>query len=56
MMNGRTRLYVITTGTMTVYRYIDAVLLLLVRLFHGAVGDRFIFLLDNTAFHRTLAV
>ncbi|GFX87803.1 DDE_3 domain-containing protein [Trichonephila clavipes] len=38
MINGRTRLHVVTNGTMTGQRYIDEVLLPHVRLFRGAVG------------------
>ncbi|GFT45496.1 DDE_3 domain-containing protein [Trichonephila clavipes] len=37
-------------------RYIDAVLLPHVRLFRGAVGDKFVFMDDNATCHRTLAV
>ncbi|GFV91040.1 transposable element Tcb2 transposase [Trichonephila clavipes] len=43
MINGRTRLHVVANGTMTGQRYIDEVLLPHVRLFHGAVGDKFVF-------------
>ncbi|GFU86758.1 transposable element Tcb2 transposase [Trichonephila clavipes] len=43
-------------GTMTGQRYIDEVLLLHVRLFRGAVGDKFVFMDDNATCHRTLAV
>ncbi|GFW53939.1 HTH_Tnp_Tc3_2 domain-containing protein [Trichonephila clavipes] len=42
-INGRTRLHVVANGTMTGQRYIDEVLLPHVRLFHGAVGDKFVF-------------
>ncbi|GFY07049.1 transposable element Tcb2 transposase [Trichonephila clavipes] len=41
---------------MTGQRYIDEVLLPHVRLFHGAVGDTFVFMDDNATCHRTLAV
>ncbi|GFX38653.1 transposable element Tcb1 transposase [Trichonephila clavipes] len=41
---------------MTGQRYIDEVLLLHVRLFRGAVGDKFVFMDDNATCHRTLAV
>ncbi|GFT76444.1 transposable element Tcb1 transposase [Trichonephila clavipes] len=44
MNNGRTRLHVVANGTMTGQRYIDEVLLPHVRLFHGAVGDKFVFM------------
>ncbi|GFT70431.1 transposable element Tcb2 transposase [Trichonephila clavipes] len=37
-------------------RYIDEVLLPHVRLFRGAVGDKFVFIDDNATCHRTLAV
>ncbi|GFU11094.1 DDE_3 domain-containing protein [Trichonephila clavipes] len=37
-------------------RYIDEVLLPHVRLFRGAVGDKFVFMDDNATCHRTLAV
>ncbi|GFU48296.1 hypothetical protein TNCV_2318731 [Trichonephila clavipes] len=37
-------------------RYIDEVLLSHVRLFRGAVGDKFVFMDDNATCHRTLAV
>ncbi|GFU77377.1 transposable element Tcb1 transposase [Trichonephila clavipes] len=43
-------------GTMTDQRYIDEVLLPHVRLFRGAVGDKFVFMDDNATCHRTLAV
>ncbi|GFV01737.1 DDE_3 domain-containing protein [Trichonephila clavipes] len=47
MINGRTRLHVVANGTMTGQRYIDEVLLPHVRLFLGAVGDKFVFMDDN---------
>ncbi|GFU23182.1 transposable element Tcb2 transposase [Trichonephila clavipes] len=56
MINGRTRLHVVANGTMTGQRYIDEVLRPHVRLFHGAVGDKFVFIDDNATCHRTLAV
>ncbi|GFT61899.1 transposable element Tc1 transposase [Trichonephila clavipes] len=56
MINGRTRLHVVASGTMTVQRYIDEVLLPHVRLFRGAVGNKFVFMDDNATCHRTLAV
>ncbi|GFT45797.1 transposable element Tcb2 transposase [Trichonephila clavipes] len=56
MINSRTRLHVIANGTMTGQRYIDEVLLPHVRLFRGAVGDKFVFMDDNATCHRTLAV
>ncbi|GFV30341.1 transposable element Tcb2 transposase [Trichonephila clavipes] len=56
MINGRTRLHVVANGTMTGQRYIDIVLLPHVRLFRGAVGDKFVFMDDNATCHRTLAV
>ncbi|GFU72775.1 transposable element Tcb2 transposase [Trichonephila clavipes] len=56
MINGRTRLHVVENGTMTGQRYIDEVLLPYVRLFRGAVGDKFVFMVDNATCHRTLAV
>ncbi|GFT32968.1 transposable element Tcb1 transposase [Trichonephila clavipes] len=56
MINGRTRLHVVANGTMTGQRYIDEVLLPHVRLFRGAVGDKFVFVDDNATCHRTLAV
>ncbi|GFT03080.1 transposable element Tcb2 transposase [Trichonephila clavipes] len=40
MINGHTRLHVVANGTMTGQRYIDEVLLPHVRLFRGAVGDK----------------
>ncbi|GFT97038.1 HTH_Tnp_Tc3_2 domain-containing protein [Trichonephila clavipes] len=49
MINGRTRLHVVANGTMTGQRYIDEVLLPHVRLFRGAVGDKFVFMDDNAA-------
>ncbi|GFU94600.1 transposable element Tcb1 transposase [Trichonephila clavipes] len=42
--------------TMTGQRYIDEALLPHVRLFRGAVGDKFVFMDDNATCHRTLAV
>ncbi|GFU54620.1 DDE_3 domain-containing protein [Trichonephila clavipes] len=56
MINGHTRLHVVANGTMTGQRYIDEVLLFHVRLFRGAVGDKFVFMDDNATCHRTLAV
>ncbi|GFS47986.1 DDE_3 domain-containing protein [Trichonephila clavipes] len=56
MINGRTRLHVVANGTMTGQRYIDEVLLRHVRLFRGAVVDKFVFMDDNATCHRTLAV
>ncbi|GFW17688.1 transposable element Tcb2 transposase [Trichonephila clavipes] len=56
MINGRTRLHVVANGIMTSQRYIDEVLLPHVRLFRGAVGDKFAFMDDNATCHRTLAV
>ncbi|GFS77557.1 DDE_3 domain-containing protein [Trichonephila clavipes] len=56
MINGRTRLHVVANGTMTGQRYIDEVLFPDVRLFNGAVGDKFVFRDDNATCHRTLAV
>ncbi|GFX97556.1 transposable element Tcb2 transposase [Trichonephila clavipes] len=56
MINGRTRLHVVANGTMTGQRYIEEVLLPHVRLFRGAVGDKFIFMDDNATCYRTLAV
>ncbi|GFW89398.1 transposable element Tcb2 transposase [Trichonephila clavipes] len=52
----RTRLHVVANGTMTGQRYIDEVLLPHVRLFRGAVGDKFVFMDDNATCHLTLAV
>ncbi|GFY19939.1 transposable element Tcb2 transposase [Trichonephila clavipes] len=56
MINGRTRLHVVANGTMTGQRYIDEVLLPHVRLFRGAVGEKFVFMDDNATCHQTLAV
>ncbi|GFV47772.1 DDE_3 domain-containing protein [Trichonephila clavipes] len=56
MINGRTRLHVVANGTMTGQRYIDEVLLPHVRLFRGAVGDKFVFMDGNATCNRTLAV
>ncbi|GFX90384.1 retrovirus-related Pol polyprotein from transposon TNT 1-94 [Trichonephila clavipes] len=56
MINGRMRLHVVANGTMTGQRYIHEVLLPHVRLFRGAVGDKFVFMDDNATCHRTLAV
>ncbi|GFV56028.1 transposable element Tc3 transposase [Trichonephila clavipes] len=56
MINGRTRLHVVANGTMTGQRYIDEALLPHVRLFRGAIGDKFVFMDDNATCQRTLAV
>ncbi|GFS58025.1 hypothetical protein TNCV_3124931 [Trichonephila clavipes] len=56
MINGRTRLHVVANGTMRGQRYTDEVLLPHVRLFHGAVGDKFVFMDDNATCYRTLTV
>ncbi|GFT07713.1 transposable element Tcb1 transposase [Trichonephila clavipes] len=50
IINGRTRLHVVANGTMTGQRYIDEVLLPHVRLFRGAVGDKFVFMDDNATY------
>ncbi|GFW33714.1 transposable element Tcb2 transposase [Trichonephila clavipes] len=50
MINGRTRLHVASNGTMTGQLYIDEVLLPHVRLFRGAVGDKFVFMDDNATY------
>ncbi|GFU53068.1 transposable element Tcb2 transposase [Trichonephila clavipes] len=50
MINGRTPLHVVANGTMTGQRYIDEVLLPHVRLFRGAVGDKFVFMDDNATY------
>ncbi|GFY05002.1 transposable element Tcb2 transposase [Trichonephila clavipes] len=55
-IKGRTRLHVVANGTMTGQRYIVEILLPHVRLFRGAVGDKFVFMDDNATCHRTLAV
>ncbi|GFU61354.1 transposable element Tcb2 transposase [Trichonephila clavipes] len=47
MINGRTRLHVVANGTMAGQRYLDEVLLPHVRLFRGAVGDKFVFMDDS---------
>ncbi|GFU39505.1 transposable element Tcb2 transposase [Trichonephila clavipes] len=52
MINGRTRLHVVANGTMTGQRYIDEVLLPHVRLFRGAVGDKFVFMDDKAMWPR----
>ncbi|GFV75711.1 transposable element Tcb2 transposase [Trichonephila clavipes] len=56
MINGRTHQHVVANGTMTGQQYIDEVLLPHVRLFRGAVGDKFVFMDDNATCHRSLAV
>ncbi|GFW04683.1 transposable element Tcb1 transposase [Trichonephila clavipes] len=48
MINGRTRLHVVANGT--IHRYIDEILLPHVRLFRGAVGDKFVFMDDNATY------
>ncbi|GFW44859.1 transposable element Tc1 transposase [Trichonephila clavipes] len=54
-INGHTCLLVVANGTITGQRYIDEALPH-VRLFRGAVGDKFVFMDDNATCHRTLAV
>ncbi|GFX26929.1 transposable element Tcb2 transposase [Trichonephila clavipes] len=56
MIKDRTRLHVVANRTMMSQRYIDEVLLPHVRLFRGAVGDKFVFMDDNATCHPTLAV
>ncbi|GFU47512.1 transposable element Tcb2 transposase [Trichonephila clavipes] len=56
MINGRKCLHMVANGTMKGQRYIEEVLLPHVRLFRGAVGDKFVFMDDNATCHRTLAV
>ncbi|GFV56528.1 transposable element Tcb2 transposase [Trichonephila clavipes] len=51
MINGRSHLHVVANGTLTRQRYIDEVLLPHVRLFRGAVGDKFVFMDDNATCH-----
>ncbi|GFW86412.1 hypothetical protein TNCV_4331961 [Trichonephila clavipes] len=53
VINDRTRLHVVANGTMTGQRYIDEVLLPHVRLFRGAVGDKFVFMDDNATLSNT---
>ncbi|GFU55725.1 transposable element Tc1 transposase [Trichonephila clavipes] len=43
-------LNVVANGTMTGQRYIEEVLLPYVRLFRGAVGDKFVFMDDNATY------
>ncbi|GFX47162.1 transposable element Tcb1 transposase [Trichonephila clavipes] len=50
MINGHTRLHAVANGTMTGQQYIDEVLLPHVRLFRGAIGDKFVFLDDNATY------
>ncbi|GFT19605.1 transposable element Tcb1 transposase [Trichonephila clavipes] len=50
MINGHTCLHVVVNGTMTGQRYIDEVLLPHVRIFRGAVGDKFVFMDDNATY------
>ncbi|GFW30320.1 transposable element Tc1 transposase [Trichonephila clavipes] len=50
MINGRMRLHVVANGTMTGQRYIDKVLVPHVRLFRGAVGDKFVFMDDDATY------
>ncbi|GFV53717.1 transposable element Tc1 transposase [Trichonephila clavipes] len=56
MINGRMRLHVVANGTMTGQRYIDEVLFPHVRLFRGAVGDKFVFMDYNATCLGTLTV
>ncbi|GFV22784.1 transposable element Tc1 transposase [Trichonephila clavipes] len=56
MINGHTCLHVVANGTMTGQRCIDEVLLPHVRLFRGAVVDKFVFMDDNATCLRILAV
>ncbi|GFU34860.1 transposable element Tcb2 transposase [Trichonephila clavipes] len=56
MLNGRTELHIFDSGSVTVHRYCEEVLLPHVRLFRGAIGPDFIFMDDNARPHRTLAV
>ena len=49
------RAYVIVTGTITGQRYINKIQLNHVRIFLGAVDDKFIFMNDNEIRHPTLA-
>ncbi|GFV71557.1 transposable element Tcb1 transposase [Trichonephila clavipes] len=50
MINGRTRLHVVANGTVTGQRYIDEVLLPHIRLFRGAVCDKFVFMDGNATY------
>ncbi|GFX13617.1 transposable element Tcb2 transposase [Trichonephila clavipes] len=52
MMDGRTDLHFLDTGSVTAQRYRDEVLELYVRLFRCAVGRDFIFTDDNAPCHR----
>ena len=56
MINGHDRLHRVATGIMTGQQCINEVLLPHVRLFRGAVGDKFVFMFDNATCHRPLAV
>ncbi|KFM71745.1 Transposable element Tc1 transposase, partial [Stegodyphus mimosarum] len=56
MINDRTPLHEVATGTMTGQRYIYDVLLPHVRMSRGAVGDKFVSMDDNATYHRTIVV
>lgn len=56
MVNGRTPLHVLQSGSMTGARYITEVLLPHVRLLSGAFGPAFRFMHDNATCHRTISV
>ncbi|GFV50946.1 transposable element Tcb2 transposase [Trichonephila clavipes] len=56
MMDGRKDLYFFDTGSVTAQRYTDEVLESYVRLFRGAVGPDFIFMVDNAPCHQAVLI
>ena len=48
---GRTDLYVINEGKLTILRYRDEILDPIVKPFPGAIGDNFILMQDNARSH-----
>ncbi|GFU44971.1 transposable element Tc3 transposase [Trichonephila clavipes] len=56
MMDGRTDLHFVDTGSVTAHRYRDEVLEPYVSLFWVAVGPDFIFMDDNAPYHRAVLI
>ncbi|GFS62354.1 transposable element Tcb2 transposase [Trichonephila clavipes] len=55
MLGSRTYLHIFNAGSVNGTRYCNEILLPYVRLFRGAMGQRFLFMDDNAPRHRTVA-
>ncbi|GFT06930.1 transposable element Tcb2 transposase [Trichonephila clavipes] len=55
MLDSRTDLHIFDAGSVNGTRYCNKILLPYVRLFRGAMGLQFLFMVDNAPFHRIVA-